>query len=74
MRVDKQFNKRGTELVEVQEPCVYAEQGNALGLKVTLFPIPGDDRGRMNIHMTPLDALNFAKNLVAQAHCVLSRD
>lgn len=74
MKVEKQFNKRAAELVEVQpSPVVHCGPQYALGVKVTFIRVTNDvDRSTLAMHLTPDEALGLALQLVEAARRVIS--
>jgi hypothetical protein len=65
MKIEKQFNKRAAELVEVQSPLIHQGPQYALGVKVTFVRVTNDiDRSTIAMHMTPDEALGFAVQLL----------
>lgn len=66
MRVEERFNRRSAELIEAQQPLV--DSGFALGVRARFFTMPGSDDGRtLSVHMTPDEALAFARDLIEAA-------
>lgn len=71
MKVEEKFNKRVAPLITVQPPLVDASAGLAEGIRVRLFPSNehggGLDGRTLSMHLTPIEALEFAQNLIAAA-------
>lgn len=71
MRVDQNFNKRGTQLIDAQTPSVIHSCADALGIYCEIHPssaqIQHKDPGSLRMHMTPEEALTFGLNLIAAA-------
>jgi hypothetical protein len=68
--MDRRFNKRAAQLVEVQEPFVSV--GGALGIMLEFFPTHEQERdgeiGALRLHMTPTEAISLAHYLTGCAH------
>lgn len=67
MRVDEKFNRRTANLVDAQSPVVDAQYGNALGVRVRIFEAHGGEARHLNMHLTPDEALTFARHLIEAA-------
>lgn len=72
MRVEEKFNKRMAPLIEVQTPQVDSGIGLELGVRVRLYPLVDgssvNDCRTLTMHLTPLEALEFAQRLIAASH------
>lgn len=71
MRMDQKFNKRTAQLIEIQNPHVKSDGIFALGMAVSFYSLPGEETGTLNLHLTPLEALAFAENLISCARLSL---
>ena len=71
MKVERNFNKRAAQLIDVQQPHVAHGKGDPLGIGVTLFTAPAQDNrdevGSLRMHLTPEEALTFGSDLIAEA-------
>lgn len=79
MRVEEKFNKRMAPLIEVQTPQVDSGFGLELGVRVCLYPVVDsatvfDGSRTLSMHLTLLEALEFAQRLIAAAHSHLVAD
>jgi hypothetical protein len=70
MRIDEKFNLKSAQLVE---SIALVKRGPrfALGMSVEFCAMPGDDRRTLKLHLTPLEALEFAKDLIEAARLEL---
>lgn len=65
MKIEKNFNLRTAELVDVQMPTVSTKGDLALGIKLQFFRQPTDiEMSRLSMHMTPDEALELACQLI----------
>jgi hypothetical protein len=68
VKIDEKFNKRGTNLIEVQPPSIRGGSQYALGMVAEFFRLPGgDDHSSIKLHMTPGEALHLAEELIKAA-------
>lgn len=71
MKIEEKFNKQSATLIDVQQPIVDSSAGNALGIKVKFFQVNKEletfDSRALAMHLTPLEALEFAQNLISAA-------
>lgn len=74
MKIEKQFNKRAAELIEVQSsPVVHCGPSYALGIKVTFIRAQNDvDRSTIALHLTPAEAIDMAVQLIQAAQRVMN--
>lgn len=75
MRVDEKFNRRSSSLIESQQPLVDNghQPGHALGVQVRCFEIQGGQGRCLAMHMTPDEAMTFARDLIEAARRRLNR-
>jgi len=72
VKIDEKFNLKSAQLVEVQQPYVKRGPRFALGMSVEFYTAPGsDDRRTLRLHLTPLEALKFAQDLIEAARLQL---
>jgi len=72
MRVEEKFNLKSAQLVEVQQPYVKHGPRFALGMSVEFYTAQGsDDRRTLRLHLKPLEALQFAQDLIDAARLEL---
>jgi len=71
MMIQKKFNKRSADLIEVQPPSMRTGKfHSALGIRAEFFGLPGSDEGTISMHMTPDEALDLAARLIQAARQV----
>jgi hypothetical protein len=67
MRIDEKFNLKAAPLVETFPVVQQGRMDFALGMCVEFRPMPGEDRRALRLHLTPLEALEFAQDLIEAA-------
>lgn len=67
MRIEEKFNKRSANLVEVVPPAVRAGPQHELGVCATFYSVHDSGKGQITMHLTPLEALAFAGQLIEAA-------
>lgn len=68
MKIERNFNKRAAQLVDVQRPIVHHGKGDALGIAVMMAPsheqTGRSDIGYLRMHLTPAEAIEFGLSLI----------
>lgn len=68
MKIERQFNKRAMELVEVQPASISTRGDLCLGIKATFHRLAGDDdHSAISMHFTPDEALQLSIQLAIAA-------
>jgi hypothetical protein len=71
MKIDEKFNLKAAKLVETFPMVKRGRTRFALGLCVEFRALPPEDRRELRLHLTPLEALELAKDLIEAAHLEL---